>query len=124
MTDVSAGFLVTASRVWDGVSADPINEGFVRVDGAHVTAVGRRADLGSDPGLPVIELPGATVLPGLINAHTHLTFNASMTVLPDLLREREAGEGMLAIRAVDNMRRALGAGVTTIRDCGTANAVA
>lgn len=61
----------------------------------------------------------ATVLPGFIDSHAHLTFGAG----PDhetvrAVLEEEATSGLLAARALHNAQLALRAGVTTIRDCG------
>ena len=59
-----------------------------------------------------------TLLPGFIDAHVHLNFNAGPTnedVIATLARENEA---QLALRAIANAQDALRAGVTTVRDCG------
>ncbi len=119
----AAPLVITAARVWDGRSTDLLHDGFVRVDGGTITAIGRRADLGA-ADRDTVDLGDATLLPGLINAHTHVTFNAKQTVLDDYLREQKAGVPTLTLRAVDSMRRALAVGVTTIRDLGTVNEVA
>jgi len=118
-----------AARVWDGVGDACVVDGFVRVDGEHVTEVGRWADLSesgrsTDAAAPVVDCGDATLLPGLINSHVHLTLNASMTVLDDYLAERDRGLEALTARALDNLRAAVSAGVTTVRDCGTLNEVA
>lgn len=123
-SDAGAPWAVTADRVWDGTGAAPVQDGFVLVEGSKIVAVGRRADLGHELAASAVRLGAATLLPGLINMHGHLTFSASMTVLDDYLREQAAGLTALTVRAVDNMRRALSAGVTTVRDCGTVNEVA
>ena len=47
-----------------------------------------------------------------------------MTVLEDYLAERDAGMEMLTARAIANLRAAVAAGTTTVRDCGTLNDVA
>jgi imidazolonepropionase-like amidohydrolase len=70
----------------------------------------------------VIDVEGATLLPGLIDAHVHLTLNAD-TFSAD--REptdvpTESDESIL-LRAVGNAQAALGAGVTTVCDCGGPN---
>ncbi|MFC4034787.1 amidohydrolase family protein [Streptomyces polygonati] len=117
-------YLVTADRVWDGVSPEPVGDGFVLVEGERIGAVGRRADLGELADLPRVELPGATVLPGLIDSHVHLTLSGSATPIRDFKKDARAGSAALAVRGVRNLRRAALAGVTTVRDLGTPNDVA
>ncbi len=62
-----------------------------------------------------IHLPDATLLPGLIDAHVHLTLGDGPTP-----RETMMGEDnqMLLLRAASQARDALRAGITTVRDCG------
>jgi imidazolonepropionase-like amidohydrolase len=117
--------LVCADRVWDGVSPEPIGRGFVAVEGGMIAAVGRQAELGSRfDGAGRVDLPGATLLPGLINGHVHLTFSASPTPVEDYLADAAAGPCVLTLRAVANLEAAARAGVTTVRDLGTLNEVA
>jgi imidazolonepropionase-like amidohydrolase len=122
---VATGLTITADRVWDGLSASPIEQGFVSVDEGRIVSVGRQADLGSDDGGPRrVDLPGATLLPGLINAHVHLTLSASATPIDDYISEAREGIATLTLRAVSNLTAAVQAGVTTVRDLGTINEVA
>jgi imidazolonepropionase-like amidohydrolase len=72
----------------------------------------------------VVECGEATLLPGLINSHVHLTLSASATILADYFAERDQGLEALTARGVENLRAAISAGVTTVRDCGTLNEVA
>jgi imidazolonepropionase-like amidohydrolase len=128
---VTGATIFRAARVWDGVSASPIAYGFVFVGDDGIRAVGRWAELedatseGAALGaVPIVDCGDATLLPGLINAHVHLTLSGSRTVLADYLADREAGMEMLTARAVANLRASLAAGTTTVRDCGTLNDVA
>jgi imidazolonepropionase-like amidohydrolase len=120
--------LLKAARIWDGASPELLYNGFLLVKDGKIEALGLQSDLGVNEelaaGAEVYELEDCTLLPGLINMHTHLTFNASDAVLADHLREKAAGLPTMTIRALDNMQRSLKIGVTTIRDCGTLNAVA
>jgi imidazolonepropionase-like amidohydrolase len=123
--------IVRAARVWGGVAASPLVDGFVLVEGDQIGAVGRWAELEASTSrgaalgaVRVVDCGDATLLPGLINAHVHLTLSGSMTVLGDYLAERDAGWEVLTARAVANLRAALAAGTTTVRDCGTVNEVA
>jgi imidazolonepropionase-like amidohydrolase len=117
--------VVCADRVWDGVSSEAIPRGFVGVDGDLVAAVGRQADLGSRfDGAHRVDLGCATVVPGLVNGHVHLTFSASPTPVEDYLADAAAGPCVLTLRAVTNLEAAARVGVTTVRDLGTRNDVA
>lgn len=120
-----------AARVWDGVAASPLVDGFLLVDGDRIGAVGRWAELedatsrGAALGaVPVVDCGDATLLPGLINAHVHLSLSGSTTVFDDYLADRDAGIETLTARAIVNLRGGLAAGTTTVRDCGTLNDVA
>lgn len=119
-------YLITADRVWDGVAAEPIPDGFVLVDGDRIDAIGRRADLGHDTPdrLAHVDLPGATVLPGLINGHVHLGLSGSDRPVRDYKTDARAGVAALTVRAVRNLQAAAASGVTTLRDLGTPNEVA
>lgn len=118
-------YLVTATRVWDGESPEPILDGFVLVEGDRISAIGRVADLGSGVAdfVSRVDLPGATVLPGLINGHVHLALSGSDTPIRDYLKEAASGIAALTLRAVRNLRCAVEAGVTTVRDLGVTNEV-
>src|SRR5437763_14567910 len=60
-------------------------------------------------------LPGITLLPGLIDAHVHLTMCGCHTPRQTMMRE---SNDLLLLRAAENARQALRAGITTLRDCG------
>ena len=116
--------IVTADRVWAGNATDVLERGFVWSEDGMITAVGQVADLGSaTDDAVVIDLPGATVVPGLINAHVHLVFSASRDPVGDLLAEQAAGVSALTIRALTNLQAAASVGVTTVRDLGGPNDV-
>lgn len=108
-----------AGRLFDGTGAEAIHDAFIQIDGETITRVGRRADLGS-AAAAARDLGDATILPGLINMHTHLTLSGSMQVLNDALGDSYEVKMM---RAVEHARQSIESGVTTIRDCGTLNSI-
>ncbi|MFW6074581.1 MAG: amidohydrolase family protein [Chloroflexota bacterium] len=108
-----------ADRVFDGAGTT-IDKGFVTVEDGKISAVGAASELGS-AGDGAIDFGDATLLPGLVNCHTHLTFTADGDVLGAALND---SYDLKVMRAVENARKALFSGVTTIRDCGTLNSIA
>lgn len=85
----------------------------VVIRGGRIQAVREGTD--SEPGARVIELTGQTCLPGLIDAHTHLTSETSPTGYTDQFRWNTAD---YAIRSTVYARRTLLAGFTTVRNLG------
>lgn len=108
-----------AAKVYDGESDAAIEDGFIRIEDGKIRDTGRQADLGS-AAAGARNLGDATILPGLINMHTHLTCSGSLNVLGDALNDTYEVKMM---RAVENARASLLSGVTTIRDCGTLNTI-
>jgi imidazolonepropionase-like amidohydrolase len=120
-TDSTRVTLLVPARVFDGVTAAPHEGWVVRVRGNHIDAVGPAADVTVPTGATTIRLNGLTLLPGLIDAHTHLLLHPYNETPWDqqVLRENEA---LRVARAVNHARATLLAGFTTIRDLGTEGA--
>ena len=111
------GYVLAPAAVFDGAALHP---GWrVAVEGDRIIAAGPAAAMPS--GVEVIELPGETLLPGLIDAHVHLflhPYNETSwndQVLKEPLSLRVA-------RAVAAAKATLMAGFTTVRDLGTEGA--
>ncbi len=103
--------LLRAARVFDGVGE--VRTGVsVLVRGGRIAEVGEQ--VAAPPGAEVIELGDATLLPGLIDAHTHLALHAG-DYDQQVLRETPE---LRTIHAVVSARKTLEAGVTTVRDLG------
>ena len=115
-----AALVLRPQWVFDGES---LHEGWiVTVEGTRIAAAGPAGDAPeAPPGARIIELPGATLLPGLIEGHSHVLLHPydetawADQVLYESLAERTA-------RAVVHVRDSLWAGVTTLRDLGTEGA--
>ncbi|MDQ3547225.1 MAG: amidohydrolase family protein [Chloroflexota bacterium] len=110
---------LTAATLFDGSGAEPIRDAFIQIEDGTIKNVGRKADLGS-AGANARDLGQATILPGLVNMHTHLTLSGSRQCLHDALYDTYEIKMM---RAVEHARQAILSGVTTIRDCGTLNPI-
>jgi cytosine/adenosine deaminase-related metal-dependent hydrolase len=79
------------------VSGEPIAEGAVLIGaGGRIEAVGPDAAVPRPPGAPVVELGDAALLPGLVNAHSHL----ELTALRGLVRDLPFPGWLLAVRAI------------------------
>jgi imidazolonepropionase-like amidohydrolase len=107
------------ARVFDG---EVSHEGWVvLVRGEKIIAAGAAAEVAVPTDARVIDLPGSTVLPGLIDAHSHVLLHPySETPWNDqVARETQS---LRVARATNHLRATLLAGFTTIRDLGTEGA--
>src|SRR5205085_4038269 len=109
------------ARIFDGVSAETHADWVVVVRGEHIEAAGAAADVKIPAEADVIELPGMTLIPGLIDLHSHLLLHPYNEALWDDQVLKESTE-LRTIRAVVAARRTLEAGFTTLRDLGTEGA--
>jgi len=92
----------------------------VRVKGGRIEAAGPTAGIDSS-GAKVIELPAATLMPGLVEGHSHILLHAySETPWNDQVEHE--GLGLRLARATNHLRSTLMAGFTTVRDLGTEGA--
>lgn len=112
--DVSAGVLFTGGRVIDG-SGTPAFPADVLVEGNHIVAVGEPANVRAQkmPNVQRIAIGGCTLMPGLIDAHCHVSFDAPRSN-DELFFHRRAG--LSAIIAAADVRKLLCAGVTGLFD--------
>jgi imidazolonepropionase-like amidohydrolase len=114
-------YLLKPARIFDGESAQ-LHDGWVAlVRRERIEAVGFAGEVRAPADAKVIELPGMTLLPGLIEAHSHVLLHPySETSWNDQVA-REALSLRVA-RATNHLRNTLLAGFTTIRDLGTEGA--
>ena len=111
--------LITAARLFDGRGDSIVNDPLIAVeDGRIVGVTSRSASLVDSPDL--LDLGGVTVLPGLIDVHQHLAFDASAD---PVTRLADVDDATLLLRMRVAAMRALAGGVTTIRDLGDRNYV-
>src|SRR5580704_17567054 len=117
----AAPLVLKPARVFDGLS-DHVHAGWiVIVQGDRIAQAGPEQEVKEPDGASVIELPGMTLLPGLIEAHSHMflhPYNETSwddQVLKESLAER-------VCRATQHARATLMAGFTTVRDLGTEGA--
>jgi imidazolonepropionase-like amidohydrolase len=117
----SGAILLKPARVFDGVDAKPREGWVVLVRGQRIEAAGPANEVAAPPGVRVLELPGTTLLPGLIDAHSHLLLHPYNEASWDkqVLEEPQA---LRICRATNHARATLLAGFTTLRDLGTEGA--
>ncbi len=114
-------YLLKPAHIFDGESAELHDDWLVLVRGEKIEAVGRASEIKAPADAKVIDLPGLTLMPGLIDAHSHVLLHPySETVWNDQVA-REALSLRVA-RATNHLRNTLLAGFTTIRDLGTEGA--
>jgi imidazolonepropionase-like amidohydrolase len=107
------------ARVFDGVSPQPHANWSVVVEGDRITAAG--PSVAAPQNARVIELPGMTLMPGMIEGHSHLFLHPYNEKLWDdqVLHEPLA---LRTARAIVHAEKTLMAGFTTERDLGTEGA--
>jgi imidazolonepropionase-like amidohydrolase len=114
-------YLLKPARVFDGDSAQLHDGWVVLVRGQKIEAVGPAGSVNAPANTRVVDLPGLTLLPGLIEAHSHVLLHPySETVWNDQVAHESLS--LRVARATNHLRNTLQAGFTTIRDLGTEGA--
>src|SRR5713226_1413002 len=113
--------LLKPARVFDGADLATHDDWVVLVRGERIESVGSSADVKAPADARVIDLPGATLLPGLIDAHSHLYLHPyNETTWDDQVLKESLP--LRVCRATQHARATLQAGFTTLRDLGTEGA--
>src|SRR5436190_10968279 len=105
--------ILKAVRLVDGSGANPISPALVKIEGDKITQVGSQLDVPA--GAQVIDLGSSTLLPGLIDLHTHLTNRMGIHWEDGLTKTTPGHDALWGAR---NARVTLMAGFTTCRDMG------
>src|SRR5262245_58364094 len=124
MAQRSARFtLITAARLLDGSGAAALEQAALLIDGDHIAGLGRASDVPVPDGASVErrDYGAATILPGLVDAHTHLVAPGDGTLGDDVAKE---DDDILLLQAAKNARTLLHSGVTTLRENGAKGKVA
>jgi len=106
--------VIRAARLLDVEAGKLISPAVVVVKGERIEVIG---DAAVPPQARTIDLGDVTILPGLIDVHTHLTYDMDKDWL---LRTFTEGGAEMTLRGVRNARLTLAAGFTTVRDMGSA----
>ena len=106
--------LVRAGHLLDLKTGKLLDAETIVVVGDSIASIGPTASVQAQPDDVVIDLTGMTVMPGLIDVHTHLTMNTDF----DPYRELTSTDAKEAINGVVNARTTLLAGFTSVRNVG------
>jgi len=120
-TAQESAVLLKPARVFDGRGAAAHEGWVVLVRGERIASAGPAGDVRAPEGARTIELPGMTLVPGLIDAHSHLLLHPYNEALWDdqVLKESLT---VRVCRATKHARDNLLSGFTTLRDLGTEGA--
>lgn len=117
----SPSYLLKPARVFDGTGQAPQGNVVVLVQNGRITAVGAAGTVKAPSDAITVDLPGMTLMPGMIDLHSHVLLhpynetNWNDQVLKEAL-------GLRVARATVHLQRTLRAGFTTLRDLGTEGA--
>jgi imidazolonepropionase-like amidohydrolase len=106
-----------AARLFDGKSSSLVPNGVVLVEGNTITATGSNVDIPENA--QVIDLGDATLAPGFIDAHTHLTSDYSGNYNERRIRSLSENISQLALEMIPHAKVTLEAGFTSVRDVGS-----
>jgi imidazolonepropionase-like amidohydrolase len=118
LEQASTTTVLRPARVFDG---ETMHEGWaVRVRGERIESLGPAAGV-SGAGAAVVDLPGTTLIPGMVEGHSHVLLHPyNETTWNDQVLHESLG--LRVARATNHLRATLMAGFTTIRDLGTEGA--
>jgi imidazolonepropionase-like amidohydrolase len=101
---------IRAGRLLDVSKGEFLRDAVILIDGERIRAVGPRADVRIPKGAQVIDLPNGTLLPGLIDAHTHLAWSP---------KGATTGNAPTTLPGAEEAEKTLLAGFTTVRNLGS-----
>jgi len=114
--------LIRTAHLADGLSSSTLPDRAVLVGDGRIQAVGPAAELtqNAPPDVAIIDLGEATLTPGLIDGHTHLSLAGDGRPYAEAFSETDE---MMVLTGAYNLNRHLNAGITTLREHGARNKV-
>lgn len=113
--DVPGRTAIRASWLFDGIGNATVADPLVVVCDGRISSVDVGPGAAVPPDADLVELPGATLLPGLVDTHVHLAFDGGPNPA-EALAGRDDDEALAAMTQAAAMQ--LGAGISTVRDLG------
>jgi len=110
--------VIRAGLLFDGTGRDPIRDGAVVISQGRISWAGPFDACWVPGGAEVIVRPDETLMPGMVNSHSHVSIVPALGDQMGQMREHPLRQ---AFRAVANMRKELLSGVTTLRVMGEEN---
>src|ERR1700692_1046357 len=111
--------VLRAARLFDGKSDRLVSPGIIVVIGDKIQAVGGGAAVPA--GAEIVDLGDATLLPGFIDAHTHLSHSYVPDFRQSIIDGQRKTVAEQALDATEDLRKTLMAGFTTCRDVGSSD---
>lgn len=115
---MSAALVINARRLIDGNGGEPLTDPAIVVEGERITAIGPRAEVTVPDGARRLDLADRTLLPGLVDAHSHITINPGLAGIIGQLDGLNEPSNRQVLRGARNLRLDLASGVTTMRIVG------
>lgn len=111
-----------AARLFDGSGGPPMPAASLLIEDGIIRSIGPRSEVAAPDGATaaVLDYGDATILPGLVDAHTHMMAPGDGTAGDDVAKD---DDDILLLRAARNARHALYSGVTTARENGAIHRV-
>ena len=109
---------LTGARLIDCVQENVIENAIIIIDDDTIHSCGAANNINLSDEIDTIDFSGKTIIPGLIDAHTHICFEPAADTLNILVEESDA---KTALKAGKHCKQTLEAGFTTIRDVGGKN---
>lgn len=117
--DGSRPILIRAGALADGRSASPLRNAAVLLSGGRIAYAGPKDGAPDARGAEIVDEPGATIVPALVDCHAHLTGTGG----PDYAARLQDSEAVLLARAAENAKVLVRAGVLAARDVGAVRAL-
>jgi imidazolonepropionase-like amidohydrolase len=103
---------IVDGQIIDGTGGAPVRDGLVLIEEGRITYAGRKDGQAIPRDAQVIDAAGASVLPGLMDVHVHISLNGPANIQAELISRPM---GQVAFEVARNLRDTIAAGTTTIR---------